>query len=192
MRTSRKRVLAVCVLILAMATVVAAWSAEAQTPPFSSTPVAGNLAALTGPPVFLAPGMDRVPGELRPGDQQVHALGDAGYVWPKPNMGYCVLMRSGAGGCLAKFDKPAVLYLTGVQATSGVYASARVEGVVPDSIVQLVLIMDDGTHVPAPISSNGFSVSVPNGAGLAGYIVTLASGRSFEFPDPVRVPDFVR
>jgi len=53
--------------------------------------------------------------------------------------------------------------------------------------------MDDGTtHVPAPISSNGFSVSVPNGAGLAGYIVTLASGRSFEFPDPVRVPDFVR
>ena len=48
MRTSRKRVLAACVLILAMATVVAAWSAEAQTPPFSSTPVAGTSLRLPG------------------------------------------------------------------------------------------------------------------------------------------------
>jgi hypothetical protein len=166
------------------------WSAKAQGLPFSETPVAGHVAALSAAAV-RAPVDLRVPPEARPRGG-VHRLGSAGYIWKKDGLGFCTMMKSGSGSCFASFAKPLVLYLTGTQSTTGTYSNARAEGIVPDAVEYVTLHMSGGAEIGAPIASNAFSVDVPAGEDIMGYSVRLSSGQTFYRADEVLVPRITR
>jgi hypothetical protein len=165
---------------------------DATNSPFTPVAATGNIAALVGRPLFLPPSaVEHLPADIRPGGSagNTHPVGGGGTIWTH-GTGVCVQVSSGAAGCFSTFTKPVDLYLVGTETHSGVYGGAKVEGVVPDSVKTLTLIMDNGADVATKISQNGFSVSVPDGVGVSGYEVTLADGAQFTMDDPVAVPHF--
>jgi hypothetical protein len=163
-------------------------TASAGAGPFVSVPALGSMSALSNPPLLARPDFAaRVSSDLQPADGLFYSLGTAGDAW-RYGHGVCVVMQSGSGGCFTEFTKPVQLYLTGDQASSGAYSNAWVEGVVPDSIVGITVLMANGVSVPAPISENAFRVPVPVGVGVSGYTVRLRNGQTEADSDPVALP----
>ena len=135
--------------------------ASAGAGPFVPVPALGSMPALSNPPLLARPDFAaRVSSDLQPADGLFYSLGTAGDAW-RYGHGVCVVMQSGSGGCFTEFTKPVQLYLTGDQASSGAYSNAWVEGVVPDSIVGITVLMANGVSVPAPISENGLPRACP-------------------------------
>ena len=106
-------------------------------------------------------------------------------VWPRSLRSHAI----GVWWCFTEFTKPVQLYLTGDQASSGAYSNAWAEGVVPDSVVAIAVLMANGVSVPAPISDNAFRVPVPAGVGVSGYTVRLRNGQTQEDSDPRGAPE---
>jgi hypothetical protein len=161
--------------------------AGAERPPFAPLDARENISALRSVGLFSPPTVvNHLDDELRPGIGQAHSIG-VGYAWTHGQEGVCVMMMSRTGGCISEFSKPAMLFLTGQQdgATGQYLGSETVEGMVPDTVKEIVLVTSGGQEVPAPISQNGFNAKLPPGAGLVGERVTLDDGTTFFQPDVV-------
>lgn len=154
---------------------------------FNAVPAVGNIGALDHDAVFATPAV--IPQEIRPGIGIAHALGQRGYIWKTGDSSVCVFMDSGTGSCFAEFNKPVVLYLTGSQDRDGTYLTTRAEGVLPDSVKRLTLVLSNGRRVVASVTSNSFAVDLPPGRGISGYDVTLVDGAQFYTADTLDVPD---
>ncbi len=150
----------------------------------------GNISALESVPLFTRPAfLDRaVPRDLWPESGKLHALSNGGFSWSRGSTQVCSVMPSGSGGCLTAFTRPAQIFLTGTQAPSGEFSDGRAEGLVPDVVKAVVIIMANGDRIPAPIVGNAFAVDVPAGVDIAGEDVTLRTGRTFYSDDRVSVP----
>jgi hypothetical protein len=149
--------------------------------PYLPVPAASNVAALKTAIVPETPeAVMRLAPDLRPASQGVYRLGDSGYAWLK-NQSVCVLMNSGSGGCLEEFKEPSVVFLTSTP------EGFRAEGVVPDQVAKLDLVLGDGRTVAASIEGNAYSIALPDGAEIAGEQVELRNGARFFNADHVSV-----
>jgi hypothetical protein len=156
--------------------------ADAQSAPFPAVPAVGNIAALERAPVSNAPAT--VLG-LGANKEDVHQLGQNGYAWGHGNGTVCLLMSSGSGGCFSRFTKPVVLFMSGSTSDLGEQLSARAEGVVPNSVVSIDIVLDSGQKIPVQISENSFQSELPLGRSIEGLEVTLRNGKTFFDSDPL-------
>jgi hypothetical protein len=159
--------------------------AHAGSEAFRPIPAATNIGALGGASLFTPPAaLQRLGSDLRPGVGQTHRL-PGGYAWRQSDGSVCTLADGGSGSCFREFSEPVVLYLTGEIAANGALGENRVWGIAPNSVRDLTIVTTEGAHVPAPISRNSFSVTLPPGVGVVGEQVTLRNGTSFFSADPV-------
>ena len=150
--------------------------------------VVGHVRALNSNPVSPVPQLVQQ-NDMHQEFESVHEIGGGGYIWVH-GADACVTMQSGAGGCFGTFNKPVALYASGESDRNDV----QVQGLVPDQIADLQLILKDGQVVPTSISQNGFAVSIPLGAEIVAEAVTLRNGQTFTAEDevpPLTRDDFV-
>jgi len=156
---------------------------HAQSALFSPIPAVGNIAALGTENPAVEPVPERV--VRLGGGPSVRRLSANGYVWTKGRRSVCVLMASGSAGCFTTFTRPFVLFMSGSTSRSGETLTARVEGVVPDAVTAVEIVMADGPRVPVEISGNSFQTDLPEGVEIVAAEVSLSDGATLFEEEPL-------
>jgi hypothetical protein len=84
-------------------------------------------------------------------------------------------MQSGAGGCFSWFTRPALTFLSGAT-TEGEQDDLAIEGVVPDSVTSIRLVLRDGARLDLPVSENAFQAKLPSGSEIEYVSARLPRG----------------
>jgi hypothetical protein len=190
--TSKHLAYALGVAALVGGTALFFGQAAADPPPFTPVAAASNIAALSSKTTatFTAPrSVSRLGSDVLPSNARVHRLGSAGHIWRQSDGNVCVLMVNQAGGCGAMFNKPVLLFLTGLKSPDGTWTTRQLTGIVPNSVASVTIVTGDGGRFPASISSNAFEMELPAGASVAGEEVTLRNGTAFFQKDELKLPN---
>ncbi len=175
-------------LAVALISIVVSGSAGAGQPLFVPVPVADNVAALNGPPLFNSPpSVAQLSSDLHPANAAVHELGAAGWVWKRDDGSTCVMMVNRAGGCGTTFNQPVLLFLERSTSTDGT-TRLELDGVVPNHVKSVQIVTTAGAQVATSIKHNAFAVNLPVGSSIVGEQVTLRNGESFFNSDPLSLP----